>query len=117
MRDYVNKCLQDLDVDSLLSKLFKLENGANDDKADFLKIFQSIDKSGDGRCSRKELTVDNTASFKFPSAARADSISKQVFLKKLFYTPAEIDEFIRIADVDGNGEVRRIRRSIQRAPW
>jgi hypothetical protein len=27
-------------------------------------------------------------------------------LKKLFYTQDEIDEFIRIADADGNGEVR-----------
>jgi hypothetical protein len=31
---------------------------------------------------------------------------QQVFLKKLFYTQDEIDEFIRIADADSNGQVR-----------
>ncbi len=31
---------------------------------------------------------------------------QQVFLKKLFYTQDEIDEFIRIADADRNGQVR-----------
>ncbi len=30
---------------------------------------------------------------------------QQVFLQRLFYTQGEIDEFIRIADADGNGEV------------
>jgi hypothetical protein len=46
----------------------------------------------------------------------AHAIYEQVFLKKLFYTPAEIDEFIRIADTDGNGEVGGTRRSTLRAP-
>jgi hypothetical protein len=29
----------------------------------------------------------------------------QVFLKKLFYTPDEIEEFIKLADSDQSGEV------------
>jgi hypothetical protein len=40
----------------------------------------------------------------------------QVFLKKLSYTQDEIDEFMQIADNDGNGEVRGISRRIL-ADW
>ncbi len=29
----------------------------------------------------------------------------QVFLKKLFYTPDEVEEFIKLADSDQSGEV------------
>ncbi len=53
--------LQDRDVDGLLSRLLNLEESTNADRTHFLKIFESIDKSGDGRCTRSELTVGNTA--------------------------------------------------------
>jgi hypothetical protein len=29
----------------------------------------------------------------------------QIFLKKLFYTPSEVEEFIKLADSDKSGEV------------
>ncbi len=53
--------MQDREVDGLLSKLLNLDGSTNDDKASFQEIFESIDKSGDGRCTRNELSVRGTA--------------------------------------------------------
>ena len=98
--------LQDRDVDGLLSKILSME-GRNTDKATFLKIFQSIDKNGDGVCDIDELTVCNGSTPRDSvGAIMLTPYALQVFLKKLFYTQVEIDEFIRIADADSNGQVR-----------
>jgi hypothetical protein len=39
-------------------------------------------------------------------AGRLTQFFSQVFLKKLFYTPSEIEEFIKLADSDQSGEVQ-----------
>ena len=55
-----------------------------DDKQKCRQVFDTIDIDRTGSCSRNELTF---------------------FLKRLSYKPEEIDNFIRLADSDRNGEV------------
>jgi Ca2+-binding EF-hand superfamily protein len=101
-----------------MSKLFSSvgHESADNEKEALQKIFLTIDTDGTGSCSIEELTVSKhtmimnrincIAGEKQRKKSKFDSTcSAQVFLKKLFYTPKEIEEFIKLADSDQSGEV------------
>ena len=70
-------------VDNFFSKLLAAQSSSTmGEKEKCRQIFNTIDTDRTGTCSREELTV---------------------FLKKLFFKPEEIAEFIEIADSDQNG--------------
>ena len=58
-----------------------------DDKQKCKRVFDTLDKDKTGTCSRNELTL---------------------LLKRLSYKPEEIDDFIRHADSDQDGEKKLI---------
>ena len=72
--------------DNFFSKFVSLtmQRSAEEEKEMYRQIFDSIDVDKTGSCSREEMST---------------------FLKKLFYTREEIDEFINMADADNSGEV------------
>ena len=101
----------------MLSKVFHSigHDNAADEKDTLQKIFRTIDTDGTGSCSIEELTVGgslmiviklNLEKIKKREQDADLKCYKQVFLKKLFYTPQEIEEVIKMADSDHSGEVK-----------
>ena len=72
--------------DTFFKKFFaNMSDSHLDEKEKCRAIFDTIDTDKTGTCSREELTI---------------------FLKKLFCKPEEIEDFIKKADADLNGEQR-----------
>ncbi len=72
--------------DSFFNKIFaNVSDSHLTEKEKCRAIFDTIDTDKTGTCSREELTI---------------------FLKKLFCKPEEIEDFIKKADADDNGEQR-----------
>ncbi len=77
--------LTDRYSDTFFSKFVAHQSAASaDDKEKCRRVFDSIDTDKTGSCSIEELTI---------------------FLKRMFYTPEEIEKFIKSADADRSGEV------------
>ena len=75
----------DRSLDNFFSKLVPTtQRSTAEERETYRQIFDSIDVDKTGSCSREEMST---------------------FLKKLFYTREEIDEFINMADADHSGEV------------
>ena len=77
--------LTDRSSDNFFSKFITHQSSTlADEKEKCRKVFDSIDTDKTGSCSIEELTI---------------------FLKKMFYTPEEIEKFIKCADADRSGEM------------
>ena len=74
----------DRHIDSFFARNFSSQSNSKfEEKIKCRKIFDTIDTDKTGTCSMEELTV---------------------FLRKMFFKPDEIAEFIKLADSDRNGE-------------
>ncbi len=77
--------ITDRSLDSFFSKIVPAtQKSTSEEKETYKQLFDTIDVDKTGSCSREEMTT---------------------YLKKLFYTREEIEEFIKTADSDNSGEI------------